>query len=116
MFQSILVAACALTLGQEQPPEKKDAPITIGRIIIVGNERTSDETIRMLVQVRLGEVTTRPALRAAERRLEESNRFEVDPKRNIRPTVTVGDGGDAEPRDIVIRVQERGARGKEAPK
>jgi RNA polymerase sigma factor (sigma-70 family) len=104
-----------LTLRRQPAAAGPAPPARVGQIIIVGNEKTSQNVILRQIKLRPGQVIDYPALRKAEKNLEALNRFIVDPKKGIRPTVTVVDpDGDNPYKDILVTVQERGGdRGKQ---
>jgi beta-lactamase regulating signal transducer with metallopeptidase domain len=95
-------------------PKKAQAPgpppraVRVGQIIITGNVKTSSDVILKEVSLSPGQVLSYPALRKAEKNLAKLNVFVVDPKKGVRPTVTVIDADtDGEFKDIVIQVQEK---------
>jgi RNA polymerase sigma factor (sigma-70 family) len=89
----------------------------VGQIIIVGNETVMTEVIRRQIPLCPGQVLTYPDLKAAERNLEKTGLFRVEPDRGIRPTVKVVDSGDGSGfKDIVVTVEEKPAAGKQPRK
>lgn len=83
------------------------APVWVGEIKIVGNNKTSEEEIRKCLPLYPGQVMDKSQLRLAERNLESLNLFVVDADKGIRPTVTVLDDDNAAVQDILIKVNER---------
>jgi RNA polymerase sigma factor (sigma-70 family) len=90
-------------------PAEKD-PARVGQIFIIGNEKTRQSVILKQVPIYPGQVLTYPDLKTAEKNLERTGRFVVDPAKGVRPTVTVRDNPtnpDSEFKDIIITVKEK---------
>jgi uncharacterized protein (TIGR03067 family) len=91
-------------------PEKAVRPTMVGRIIIVGNEKTPAEMILKRLKLQPGKIFDDSSLRRAEKNLEGLDRFVVDPKKGMRPSVRVVDRESGSPyKDILVTVQERNA-------
>jgi RNA polymerase sigma factor (sigma-70 family) len=90
-------------LKAESPP---DRPVRIGEVIIRGNEKVAEATIRAKVHLHPGQLLRYEDLRLAEKKLAESGLFNVDPDRGIPPTVTVIES-NSEYKDVLITVQEK---------
>jgi outer membrane protein insertion porin family len=89
---------------QYQIEEK--APVTVGRVIIVGNKVTQDDVIRRALGLYPGQVLRFPELRLAEANLARLAIFEADPEKGSRPTVQAIPTEDPTVMDILVRVQE----------
>jgi outer membrane protein assembly complex protein YaeT len=89
---------------QYQVEEK--APLTVGRIIIVGNKVTRDEVIRRALGIYSGQVLRLPELRIAEQKLARLGIFEMDPEKGARPSVQAIETDDPTVKDILVTVQE----------
>jgi hypothetical protein len=97
--------------AQAEPAEKD--PARVGQIFIIGNENVKQDVILRQVPLFPGQVLTYPALRDAERNLEKTGLFGVDPENGIRPTVRVVDSGDGSGfKDIIITVEEKPGAGQ----
>ena len=82
-------------------------PVTVGRVIIVGNTVTKDEVIRREVGLYPGQVLRFPELRLAELRLSRLGIFETKPETGSRPTVTaIPDEADPSVQNILVQVKE----------
>jgi outer membrane protein assembly complex protein YaeT len=81
-------------------------PVTVGRVIIVGNLVTKDDVIRRAIGLYPGQVLRFPELRAAEKNLTRLGIFETDPEKGTRPTVTAIPTDDPNVQDILIQVKE----------
>jgi outer membrane protein assembly complex protein YaeT len=82
-------------------------PVTVGRVIIIGNTVTRDEVIRREAGIYPGQVLRFPELRLAELRLSRLGIFEANPEKGSRPTVTaIPSEGNPEVQDILIQVKE----------
>jgi RNA polymerase sigma factor (sigma-70 family) len=90
----------------EAPKPAAEKPARVGQIIIIGNTKTPTEAILKQVPLYPGQVLSYPDLKAAEKNLERTGRFVVDPGKGVRPTVTVREVPDSEFKDIIITVQE----------
>jgi outer membrane protein assembly complex protein YaeT len=82
------------------------APVTVGRVIIVGNKVTRDDVIRRAVGLFPGQVLRFPELRLAEAKLARLGIFEMDPEKGSRPSVSAIDTDDPNVKDILVMVQE----------
>jgi RNA polymerase sigma factor (sigma-70 family) len=92
-----------------KPTPAAKPPARVGQIIIIGNTKTPAEVILKHVPLYPGQVLSYPDLKAAEKKLEQTGRFVVDPGKGTRPTVTVRDnpaGPEGTFKDIIITVQE----------
>ncbi len=88
---------------EERPPAR------VGRIYVIGNERTRQNVILRQVPLYPGQVLSFPAIREAERNLARLNIFEMTPDGSVRPTVSVLENPldpDNPYRDILVSVQE----------
>jgi hypothetical protein len=84
--------------------------VRVGQIRIVGNDTIGQDVILRAAPIFPGQVLSYPELRSAERKLEQLNLFEVNPKTGIRPTITVVDpDSDSAFKDILIQVKEKRA-------
>ncbi len=93
---------------EEEQKAEEEAPLRVGNVFVVGNSKTPQTVILAQVQIYPGQVLTLPDLRAAERRLEKLNLFEVNPDKGIRPTVSPIDSAyGSDYRDLVVRVVEK---------
>jgi outer membrane protein assembly complex protein YaeT len=81
-------------------------PLTVGRVIIIGNKVTRDEVIRRAIGIYPGQVLRLPELRLAERNLARLGIFEMDPEKGARPSVVPIDTDDPTVKDILVTVQE----------
>ncbi len=81
-------------------------PVTVGRIIIVGNTVTQDDVIRRALGLYPGQVLRFPELRIAEANLTRLGIFEADPQKGSRPTVTAIPTEDPNVQDILVQVKE----------
>jgi RNA polymerase sigma factor (sigma-70 family) len=94
----------------EAPKPAAERPARVGQIFIIGNEKTEQRVILKQVPLYPGQVLTYPDLKAAERNLERTGLFVVDPAKGVRPTVTVCDNPadpDSTFKDIIITVKEK---------
>ncbi len=90
-------------------PAEEKPPARVGQVFIIGNEKTEQGVILKQVPVYPGQVLSYPDLKAAEKNLERTGLFVVDPRKGVRPTVTVRDNPvapDSEFKDIFITVEE----------
>jgi RNA polymerase sigma factor (sigma-70 family) len=90
----------------EQPKRNNEELRRVGSIYIVGNEKTPDAVIRECLPFAPGEPIHYSRLRLAEKRLSALGLFVEDPKKGIRPTVTIVEDTDAPFLDIIVNVQE----------
>ncbi len=81
-------------------------PVTVGRVIIVGNVVTRDSVIRRALGLFPGQVLRFPELRIAEANLTRLGIFEADPQKGSRPTVTAIPTDDPNVQDILVQVKE----------
>jgi beta-lactamase regulating signal transducer with metallopeptidase domain len=98
--------------GAAAPPATPtgDKKVRVGQIIIAGNERTAQEVILKTVPIFPGQLISYADLRAAEHNLEKLNRFQVNSRTGVRPTITVLDSDSDSPfKDILIQVKEKDA-------
>ena len=87
---------------------QEQAPARVGRIIIIGNERTKDSVIMRQLPLYPGQVLTYPDLRLAERNLARLNIFEASAE-GSRPTVTVQNdplNPDSPCKNVIVNVNE----------
>jgi outer membrane protein assembly complex protein YaeT len=89
---------------QYQVEEK--APVTVGRVIIVGNTVTRDDVIRRALGLYPGQVLRFPELRLGEKQLARLGIFEMDPEKGMRPTITAIPTDDPNVQDILVQVKE----------
>jgi hypothetical protein len=104
------VILCVTSVGAESfaPAADKDAGPRVGAIKIVGNDQIPSRLILQAIPFVSGEVLTEAAVRKAENNLARLELFEVNPDKNIRPTVQVQDADkDGEFKDVLITVRER---------
>ena len=87
-------------LSQHNPEEKP--PARVGQIIIIGNEKTSDEAILGQLPFFPGQILNYPDLRIAEQNLSRLKGLKSNPKVTV-----IGREGDGEFRDIQITVEEK---------
>jgi hypothetical protein len=96
-------------MGDAHPkPADLDHPMRVGAIKIVGNSTIQGSLILQMLPFAPGDFFTDHALRRAEKNLLRFGFFEVNPSKNIRPTVTLVDaqeGGNI--KDIIVTVQEK---------
>lgn len=86
-------------LGLAPPaPAKDKEPDRVGRIIIEGNQRTSEKTILELLELQPGQILLYPALEPARARLEKYGLLAV--------RVEVVPGTDAQYKDVRVKVIE----------
>ena len=79
----------------------------VGQIVISGNDTTPDDVILRQFGLYPGQPIYLADLQVAERRLLQLNRFEVDPAKGIKPTVTILNPEKAEEfKDVLISVEE----------
>jgi Surface antigen variable number repeat len=82
--------------------------VTVGAVIISGNDRTPDNVILKLFGVGGGSTISGEQLQAVAERLVDSGLFVVDPPRDIRPRVQVLDlDSDKQFKDVLITITER---------
>jgi hypothetical protein len=114
MTRALLPALFALPsepTGGSRPAAKDEQ--RVGQIFIAGNERTRPSAILRELPLFPGQVLDPANLRRAEKNLARTGRFEVDPCRGVRPTVTVLDpDGASAYKDILVTVEERGSPGR----
>jgi outer membrane protein assembly factor BamA len=107
MTNSTVAAVALIVAGTAHAqPAKETAPVTVGRVIIVGNKITRDDVIRKAVALFPGQQLRLPELEKSERKLARLGIFEVDPKKGTRPTVTAVDTDDPTIKDVLVQVQE----------
>ena len=95
------------TLGRSRL-EKKDLVISVGQIMVVGNQKTRDGVILKVIGFSAGQKIKESDLLVGERNLEETGLFKIDEKAQTRPTIRVidGDSGD-EVKNLLVEVHER---------
>ncbi len=77
----------------------------VGRIEVVGNTITRDRVIRRQLRLYPGEVLNAELLKESERRLRNTQLFQVNPATGTGPTISVaGEGPNL--RDLIVQVQE----------
>ncbi len=81
-------------------------PLTVGRVIIVGNTVTKDEVIRRALGIYPGQVLRLPELRLAEKNLTRLGIFETSAETGARPTVSMIDTDDPNVKDVLVQVKE----------
>lgn len=87
---------------QRLSQSKEKPPARVGQLIIIGNEKISDEAILEQVPFFPGQILAYPDLRIAEQNLSRLKGLKSNPK------VTVIDReGDGEFKDIEIRIEEK---------
>ena len=91
------------------PPPPKGVPnevSRVGKVYIVGNDTVPDAVVlRMLGDLQPGNVLQYPSIRVAEKTLAASGLFVLDPRKNLRPTITVIEDGESVFKDIVVNVK-----------
>ncbi|MBY0229362.1 MAG: BamA/TamA family outer membrane protein [Gemmataceae bacterium] len=88
---------------------EEQGPARVGRIIIIGNERTDQRVILRQLPLYPGQTLSFPELRQAERNLARLNIFEASPDGAVRPTVTVQNdplNPDSPWKNIIVNVNE----------
>ncbi len=106
-FDFPMAAALLLLTANPKPlSAQTDEVRFVGEVIIVGNDRTSDGTIRRVVQLYPGQVLHMEDVRQAEQAIADLGLFVVDPEKGIRPTVSVLES-PGEFKDVLVRVQEK---------
>jgi hypothetical protein len=83
-------------------------PVKVGEIKIVGNTTVDADIIRGQIPFYPGQTVTDADLRLAEKNLERTNLFRVEPGKGIRPTVEVL-SSKSEYKDVLITVEENPA-------
>jgi hypothetical protein len=88
-------------------PRAQDAkPPRVGKIYIVGNEKTASEDILRLVPLSPGDVLTLPEWQIGAKKMATNGVIVVDPKTGIQATIEVfGDVGQF--KDVVVTVKEK---------
>ncbi len=81
-------------------------PVTVGRVIIVGNTVTRDEVIRRALGIYSGQVLRFPELKLDEKALARLGIFEMDPEKGLRPTIVAIPTDDPNVQDILVTVKE----------
>ncbi len=95
--------------AEASKPTEEKPPARVGQVFIKGGTKIPTEVILKHAPLWPGQVLGYPDLKTAEKNLERSGLFVVDPGKGIRPTVTVKDDPlhpDSEFKDIIITVQE----------
>lgn len=108
------VLLAVLAAGLSIPPAgASEKPLArIGQILLMGNERVSDESIFAHVPLYPGQLLSYTELRKAEKTLAKLGLFVVDPASGVRPTIAVLEREDSEFKDILITVKEKQDKGK----
>jgi outer membrane protein assembly factor BamA len=89
-------------VAMERPPAR------VGEIFVLGNHHTPQEVILEHVPLSPGQVLSYPDLVQAEKNLERSGLFVVDPRRGIRPHVEIMESAEeSEFKSILIHVYEK---------
>jgi outer membrane protein assembly factor BamA len=81
-------------------------PVTVGRVIIVGNKTVPDALMQKCINITPGDTVTYKQLRLGATRLAKLGVFEMDPERGMRPTLTFIATDQPGLCDILVRVQE----------
>jgi outer membrane protein insertion porin family len=89
-----------------QIEEKTPVPVTVGKVIIVGNTVTKDEIIRRAMGIYPGQVLHFPELRLAEKALARLGIFEMNAETGVKPTVVAIPTDDPTVQDILAVVKE----------
>jgi outer membrane protein assembly factor BamA len=89
-------------------PAKESPPVKIGKIHVAGNKLTPTALVLAQSGLAPGGMVSDADLRKAEEELAKIKLFEVDPARDVRPTVTVLDS-EGEVKDLLIYVKEKEA-------
>jgi RNA polymerase sigma factor (sigma-70 family) len=95
--------------AEERPSRTAEKPaLLVGQILIVGNNRVPDATIREALELYPGQVLDYKQVRAAEERLRGlKDLVNASPIVNMRPVVSVIEShGDSPYRDILVTVNE----------
>jgi|GEM_PF-2944135 len=97
-----------VTQMERQATAKKDPRPRVGQIKIVGTQKIPNHVIRAAIPLQSGAILTDTDVRRAEKNLARLGFFEVNPEKNMRPTVTVLETDNASGfKDIEIRVKEK---------
>jgi outer membrane protein insertion porin family len=85
---------------------EEKTPVTVGKVIIVGNTVTKDSVIRRAIGIYSGQVLRFPELRLAEKALARLGIFEMNPETGGKPTISAIPTDDPTVQDILVVVKE----------
>ena len=113
---TFLLVAIASNFGQAQTGvvENTQERARVGRIYIVGNNKTPSSEILKWTAINPADVLEYEKIRSAEEKLAKIGLFVVDPAKGIRPTVTVVEN-ESVFKDVVINVQEEAVQTQTVP-
>jgi outer membrane protein assembly factor BamA len=104
-----LALVIAATIFSSHAPAQNVAgePQRVGQIFIAGNEITRHHVILKCLPFYPGWPLTYYDIRKAEKNLEKLGIFKIDPRKGIRPRITVIDASGENPfKDILVEVEE----------